>query len=161
MNLNTTLDVLSSAGTIVALLTLVVEIKENRKNKRLNQAQNVACWMNSNFSQKGQEVIILNNNQVPIYEVSISIDDVQYPADHGVTEDWCSFEEIVPPGIHHIYVPSGGGGMCHHYGPSITFKDAKGQYWHRDVSGKLILIHQETRKFRKLSLPTGETGLID
>lgn len=160
-NMNTILDALSSAGTIVALLSLAVDVKEHRRNERISQAQNVACWLATPLSAGWQEVVISNDNHVPIYEVSLSIDDVQSPAKYGKTGDWCSFVESVPPGIHRINVPSAGGGMCHHYGPSITFKDAKGLYWHRDVSGRLIQIHEETRKFRKLPLPTSETGVIE
>ena len=81
MNLNTVLDALSSAGTIVVLITLVIEVREHRKNERIKQAQNVACWMGSApLWQDGQEVVISNDNQVPIYEVSLSVDDVQDPA---------------------------------------------------------------------------------
>lgn len=161
MSMNIILDFLSSASTIVALITLAVDVRERHRNERFSQAQNVACWLTASLTTGRQEVTISNDNQVPIYEVSLSLDDVQSPDSYGKTEEWCSFVESVPPGTHHINVPFGGGGMCHHYGPSISFKDAKGLYWHRDVSGKLIQIHEETRKFRKLSLPTQETGLID
>ncbi len=161
ISMNTILDFLSSAGTIVALITLTVDVRERYRNEQISQAQNVACWLTTNLNAGQQEVTISNDNQVPIYEVSLSLDDLQSPDYHGETEEWCSFVQSVPPGIHRIYVPSAGGGMCHRYGPSITFKDAKGRYWHRNAIGKLTQIHEETKKFRKLLSPTVETGLID
>ena len=111
---------------------LYIHVHMYRRTNRISHAQNVA-WLHATSLNAGlQEVVISNDNQVPIRmhnEVSLSIDDVQSPDYHRETKGWYSFLEFVSPWIHRINVPSAGDGMWHHYGSSITFKDVGRQCW--------------------------------
>lgn len=155
------LKILSSSGTIVALVALVYQIITERGEKLREQANDVSTWVDKDYIIARHEegvtaVIICNHSKYPIYEVAFSVDDMNCSGNAvGRGSENCSIINILPPGVYASDIDFGGGGMCHKFNSSITFRDHSGRYWTRNANGLLIREKGENVIYnkRKLSQP--------
>lgn len=136
---------------------------ENRIRQK-KQAVQIACWETSEEcdleipeSEDSEFVFvhIANSSSEPVYEAVLSFDLVNYDMSTILQtgSDNCKYLHCIPPGDYVTVLPWRGPGMHMKFGPSITFRDAAGLYWHRDANGILRRISKESVRFRKLDLP--------
>ena len=155
------LRILSSSGTIVALVALAYQIITEREEKLREQANDVSPWVDEYHTiacdrEGAVAVMICNHSNHPIYEVAFSVDDMNCSGNVvGSGSENCSIINILPPGVYVSDVDFGGGGMCHKFNSSITFRDHSGRYWTRNANG--VLIREKGKNViynkRKLSQP--------
>lgn len=69
------IDIITSLATIVALITLSYQIYVRHKDEKIKQASFVSCWMIED--EKKTIVRISNYSLNPIYDVVVSVDDIQ------------------------------------------------------------------------------------
>ena len=104
-------------------------------------AAKISCWICGEAPVKDDNTIpvtIAKYSELPIYDVVVSIDIVD---DNGFSsnyrEDYTVYTYFVPPGCYYIYAPWHGLGMNKKFNSSITFRDAKGNWWCRDAYGNI------------------------
>lgn len=121
---------------------LELQVKEHDL-EAINQeiAAKISSWIGGEAPAKDDNTIpvtIANYSELPIYDVVVSIDIVD---DHGAhsdySQDFTAYIYIVPPGCYYIYAPWHGFGMNKKFNSSISFRDAKGNWWFRDAFGNI------------------------
>lgn len=151
------LNVLSSLGTIVALVTLTYQIVIEKTEKRQRQANEVSMWVdnmyNSNKADYSRAVVFCNHSNHPIYEVYFSILESHSQIKAIGTGEKTSFcINTLPPGKYVVIVDFVGCGADLIFEPSITFRDHSGKYWTRHIDGKLIRENETTAFSRRLGI---------
>lgn len=154
--------VLTAVGTIVALVALIYQWYKDLRNKEWEQAWQIACWSRNEVSLPDEGYIIISNtSKQPIYDVIVSIDRVDLK-DVGQGDDQCTCVYCVPPGVYllkTIREEEDYYDMCKHFGPSITFRDARGKYWTRNAQGKLKKQCRDCFVTRDISFPPAFTSI--
>ena len=123
--------------------------------KELCRIQNIDC----DVANDGEEGLLFALN--PIYDVIVSIDRVDLK-DVGQGDDQCTCVYCVPPGVYllkTIREEEDYYDMCKHFGPSITFRDARGKYWTRNAQGKLKKQCRDCFVTRDISFPPAFTSI--
>lgn len=85
----------------------------------------------------------------------VSIDRVDLK-NIGKGDVHCTCVYCVPPGVYFLKTieeEEDFYGMCKHFGPSITFKDARGKYWTRNAQGNLKKEQGSSLDVRHVSFP--------
>lgn len=153
--------VFSSCGTIVAIAGLAVEVKKHRKDEQLFQAKKISCWIESdNFLREDPEtrIAILNDSNLPIYDVIVSIDDV-LSSQISTGDERCSYCSIIPSGCYLVSTHPIDPYMNHIFNASITFRDSQGRSWVRNAKGELSEIRKKTIfSLREITLPPTESS---
>lgn len=135
------------------------------RQKKQEQAEQVAAWLPGetvvNTQEEYKEIIALeNDNHVPMYNVfalSILNNDSTNPTvetiNTAVQHGYCSFVEILPPGLHYaaISTPMNEIGGKHAV-PILLFTDSKGTSWIRTADGQL-----EKNNYTKILFKAGIT----
>lgn len=133
-------EIIGGAGTIVAVVSLIVELRKVSVERKLECSSKISAWIDhERSSTKKERVIICNSSSVPIYDVVVSVDlygDSLELMKKG--NECCKYITCVPPGRFSVALPYDGGGMHMKFGASITFRDHKGKYWTRLSSGRLV-----------------------
>ena len=129
-------------GAIVTMLALIYTIGKDIYERNRRQAYSISCWIDSDFPGKHKgdtlPVIVSNPSEQPIYDAVIAIDVVDDTGARDIRkEDLASYVICVPPGTYYVFVPWYGGGASMHFNSAITFRDARGNWWHRDAAGKI------------------------
>ena len=145
-------SLLAGAGSIAAFATFIYQICQNRRR----QAEHISCW-----HVEGRTVAVINNSQLPVYDIVVSIDDYNLQK-VGKGPNSCSYILVLPPGEYEVNTPYNGGGMHHHFGASITFRDHRGVYWTKNVVGQLAKDGKRKKShiIRQLPLPLDEALYI-
>lgn len=120
--------------------------KENSKKELANK---IAVWdadRNSNGNNKN-EIIIQNDSNLPIYDVSVFIvrNDNKNTSIKKlkIDKNEYSFAEVFPPNKTNIFLNGKPDIGPKHDNVAIIFKDANGNYWYRDVRGNLKSISKK------------------
>lgn len=159
-------------GTVGALFAALFQIWRDRslrlKNKREEQAVNVAAWledivltseMPGNQFSAYRTALIRNNNLTPIYNVILTVVGLHGagPAIHGEdNEEGFEFRVMlaqIPTGLWGTWIDTGGGGMGVITALEISFRDSTGASWIRRGSGELVEIKEDPLTYYSISLP--------
>ena len=149
-------------GTVAALVTLGYQMKKDFHQDFWDQATKVSSWIEDEMQITGEGlfaiVCICNASESPIYDVIISRDRVDGNDTESLKgDDECDYALCIPPGTHYAKIRSNGNGMHARFNSSISFRDTRGNYWHRDACGHLSVINESTIRFRGLTLPVIES----
>ena len=121
---------------------LELQVKEHDLEAiNLEIASKISSWIGGKAPDKDDNTIpvtIANYSELPIYDVVVSIDIVDDSGSYSnYSQDYTAYTYIVPPGCYYIYAPWHGYGMSKKFNSSITFRDAKGNWWCRDACGNI------------------------
>lgn len=156
----TVAQIITSLGTIIAIFTLVHQIKQEKDEKKWRQATKISTWVDEDSiltkfddTVYDENIIISNDSEQPIYDAVLSIDSVEELSSELQNDDsYIYYIKCIPPGLYVLYAKGYGKGMCKQYNSSICFRDVKGNYWSRSAAGILTEISNSI-DYRKLSRP--------
>ena len=144
----TTKDKIQSVASMVTAATAIISViftgyqleQQNKKVDDTSQVNQVSVWVEPEVATGSavEYVHISNQSAQPIYDVGISIDEVderktslgKYNAQD------CKFIQCIPIGEYKVEVKSQRD-KNKEYNASISFRDANGQNWYRDAAGNL------------------------
>ena len=153
-------QIITSLGTIVAILTLIHQIKQEKDKEKWRQAIKISTWVDEDSivpkfddTVYDEKIIISNDSEQPIYDAVLSIDLVEELSSELQNDDsYIYYVKCIPPGVYVLYAKGYGKGMCKQYNSSICFRDVKGNYWARSAAGILTEISNSI-DYRGLSRP--------
>ncbi len=154
---------LPALGTIIALIELAHQMKNERRARNEEQAKKIATWLGDEWADEnscGDTVVLFNGSDCPVYEVAFSIDDLEdAPKSFRKGDEACSCIEFLPPGKYIVEVEFLGRGMCRKFNSSVSFRDHCGTYWTRDARGILIKHKKKANieSIREVSFPYSST----
>lgn len=128
-------DIISSCGTIIAILALAYQWYKDRRERKEWQARSVSAWIKYEPFSAVAFVNVSNQSNLPIYEVVISIDPYENDIQTGRK---CTVVQCIPPGIHCYEVPFQLSGMHMKFGASLSFRDCFENAWTRKSNGKMV-----------------------
>ena len=149
-------------GFIQINIERTLRIKRERdieKRTKRRQAELISSWIvTEDLYQNNYQIWIsvLNQSNQPIYQVIVSLVELSNsPKFEGFPSSFREFIDIVPPGQGYVAINFAGGGMHHHVGVEIAFKDVAGNNWLRKAIGELIEIENSPLEYYQIALPTG------
>lgn len=144
----TTKDKVQSVASMVTAATAIISViftgyqleQQNKKVDDTSQANQISVWTEPEVTTGSaiEYVHISNQSEQPIYDVGISIDEVdERKTSLGKYNDRdCKFIQCLPIGDYKVEVKSQRDNDKE-YNASISFRDANGQNWYRDAAGNL------------------------
>ena len=129
----------TAGATLIATITLALEARWRRSDKRKEQAAHITAWVltNQKSGQKTEDIIRISNQSFsPMYRCVanfvINEQDGRY-----FQADYRRIVTALPPGEWQLAAPKGWRGMCSRPGVEIAFTDAHGVHWLRNAVGQL------------------------
>ena len=137
-NSNSIVTIVGSFGTIVAIVSLIVELHYKIKQEKLRVASMVSVYYRDINKSYDSKIIVINNNSgAVINDVIVSMDIYGESAELGKGDRRCINCAAVPPGNYYLIAPFGGNAAGANFAPSVTFRDNIGVYWTRYSNGTL------------------------
>lgn len=169
-------EIIGGLGTIVALISMVFELRRKAKEDKIDCASKISAWIRSDWPDYPEaDIVICNSSAVPIYDVIFSIDQYSNSLESISKENTnCGYTTCIPPGKYIATVPFGGHVAGAKFGASISFRDHKGIYWTRLSGGELIehskiialngetylnKVNHSSYEVRNFILPSGTTHI--
>ena len=129
----------TAGATLIATITLALEARWRRSDKRKEQAARITAWIvaNQNSNQKTEDVIrISNQSPSPVYHCVAAFVINEHDGRHSQAH-YRRMVTALPPGEWQLVAPKGWGGMHYRPGVEIAFTDAHGVHWIRNSVGQL------------------------
>lgn len=129
----------TAGATLIATITLALEARWRRSDKRKEQAARITAWIaaNQNSNQKTEDVIrISNQSPSPVYHCVAAFVINEHDGRHSQAH-YRRMVTALPPGEWQLVAPKGWGGMHYRSGVEIAFTDAHGVHWIRNSVGQL------------------------
>lgn len=129
----------TAGATLIATITLALEARWRRSDKRKEQAARITAWIaaNQNSNQKTEDVIrISNQSPSPVYHCVAAFVINEQNGQH-YPDDYRRKLTTLPPGEWQLAAPKGWRGMSASPGVEIAFTDAHGVHWIRNSVGQL------------------------
>lgn len=129
----------TAGATLIATITLALEARWRRSDKRKEQAARITAWIQTDqkSDQKTQDIIrISNQSSSPVYRCVATFVIDEQDGRHSPA-DYRRIVTALPPGEWQLVAPKGWRGMHARPGVEIAFTDAHGVHWIRNAVGQL------------------------
>lgn len=132
---------ITAATAIISVIFTGYQLEQQNKNTGDSaQANQIAVWVKPDISTDSaiEYIHISNTSSQPIYDVAVSIDEVdERSTDLGKYDETdCKFIQCVPAGEYKVELKNQKE-EGKEYNASISFRDANGQNWYRNAAGSL------------------------